>query len=225
MQLTGAVVATAPLAIFVLWMRHGPPTLGQMLGGPLLGGGSLILWLLFIQVILAGDPLTSLGLRTDRMTRELLLGVVGAAVMLALHAGIGALLSEVFPPQPAPPEIRELLEGLSRRPELLVLWLGPVVWIGVAGFEELWRIHLLRRLWVLWPGPAGRWGSILISALLVAAAHAYQPPAVRISIGLLSVLQGWYFLFTGRFWSLVIAHALYDSLQVVTIVLLIRGAL
>ncbi len=44
-----------------------------------------------------------------------------------------------------------------------------------------------------------------------------------VSIGLLSLLKGWYFLRTGRFWSLVVAHALYDSVQVIAAVSAVRA--
>ena len=52
------------------------------------------------------------------------------------------------------------IEGARRHPGLLALWLGPVVWFGIAGFEELWRVHLLRRLWRVLPGKAGQWAVI-----------------------------------------------------------------
>ena len=69
-------------------------------------------------------------------------------------------------------------------------------------------------MWRVLPGSAGRWAVIVGCAALVAGAHLYQPPAIMLSIGVMSVLKGWYFLRTGRFWSLVVAHALYDSVQV-----------
>ena len=74
------------------------------------------------------------------------------------------------------------------------------------------------------PGSAGRWAVIVGCAALVAGVHLYQPPAIMLSIGLLSLLKGWYFLTTGRFWSLVVAHALYDSVQVAVAVSAIRAA-
>ena len=44
-----------------------------------------------------------------------------------------------------------------------------------------------------------------------------------LSIFIMSLLKGWYFLVTGRFWTLVVAHALYDSVQIVAAVVAIRG--
>ena len=226
-QLLGAALAAAPVLALALWMyviREETATLGMMLGWPLLGGGILILWTLLIHHAICGDQPSAIGLRTDRWWLEGALGVALAAVLLALHFVLNPLLTRLFPPQPPPAEILELLTGLSRRPDLLALWLGPVVWVGVAGFEELWRVHLLRRLWRILPGRAGHWAVIVGCATLVAGVHLYQPPAIMLSIFLLSLLQGWYFLRTGRFWSLVVAHALYDSVQVVALVSAIRAA-
>jgi hypothetical protein len=36
--------------------------------------------------------------------------------------------------------------GIAHNPLLIAIWLGPVVWIGVA-FEELTRVFMLNRLW------------------------------------------------------------------------------
>jgi len=226
LQLLGATLAAAVLVALAVWMyvvRDRPVTLAMMMAGPLVGGGLLTVWTLIVHRFVCGDRLAALGLRTDRWWVEGGLGVVLAAVLLALHYGLGPALNRLFPPQPPPPEIIELLGGVSRSPVLLALWLGPVVWIGVAGFEELWRVHLLRRLWLVLPATAGRWAAVFVSAALVAGVHLYQPPAVMVSIGLLSLIKGFYFLATGRFWSLVVAHALYDSFQVVLVVQAIRA--
>ncbi len=225
-QLAGAVAAAAPLIVLSVWMygvREASLTLHEMLAWPLIGGGILMLWVLFVHVAVCGDRPAALGLRADRLGLEGLLGVAGGCLLLALNFAIVGFLRRIFPPEPPPPEIIELFDGLSRSPGLLALWLGPVVWVGVACFEELWHVHLLRRLWRVWPGPLGRWAVIFFAAALVAGLHLYQPPSVMLSIGLLSLIKGWYFLATGRFWSLVIAHALFDSLQIVAAVVAIRG--
>ena len=130
-------------------------TLRELLVGPLVGGGASIVWVLLVHRKIGGDRFASLGVRTDRVWLEVVCGVLLAGLLLVLHLGLSRPLNELFPPQPPPEEIVELLSGLSRRPALLALWLGPVVWIGIAGFEELWRVHLLRRLWHVWPGPGG----------------------------------------------------------------------
>lgn len=226
-QLAGAAAAILPMAAISVWMyviRQGPMTLAHMLLGPLVGGGALILWILLLQFAVVGDRADGLGLRTDRRWLEIGLGCLLGALFLAFHFGYFATVARLFPPRPPAPEIMNLLVGLSRSPALLALWLGPVVWVGVAGFEELWRVFVLRRLFCAWPGPAGNWIAVLLVSALFAAAHGYQGPAAVLSIGIISLAKGFFYVATGRFWALVVAHAVYDSVQIVLAVVQIRQA-
>ena len=99
-----------------------------------------------------------------------------------------------------------------------------MVWIGVAAFEELWRTVVLRRLWAVFPGRVGAWAVILLVSAGIGLAHGYQGPAAVLSIAFKSVLMAWYFRKAGRIRPLVIAHAVYDSLQIIAAVLHIRAA-
>jgi hypothetical protein len=107
---------------------------------------------------------------------------------------------------------------------LLALWLGPVVWIGIAGFEELWRVFVLRRFWNVFSGTGGKWMVLLLVSILVGAAHGYQGPVSILSIGFKSVLMGWFFMATGRTRALIVSHVVYDSVQIVMAVVEIRAA-
>jgi membrane protease YdiL (CAAX protease family) len=184
----------------------------------------MILWILLLQFSVAGDRAEGLGLRTDRRGLEILLGCLLGVVFLIFHFVYFATIARLFPPRPPAGEIVELLVRLSRSPALLALWLGPVVWIGVAGFEELWRVFVLRRLFCAWRSPSGNWLAVLLVAALFAAAHGYQGPAAIVSLGIISLAKGLFYLATGRFWALVVAHAVYDSVQIVLAVIQIRQA-
>ena len=222
-QLLCVLALVIPLAAIGAWSHHaartGTVTLAEMFLGPLLGGGTLIFWILFLHLVVCRDGLSALGLRTAQTRtatlREIGWGLALAAVLLAFHATFGATVARLFPPRPPAPQFVELLSGVARDPVLLTVWLGPVVWIGVALFEELARVFLLRRVWQVWRGGAGRWGGILTVSALVGLVHAYQGPAAIVSIGAQSVLLGWVFLRRGRIGALVISHALYDSVQIV----------
>jgi membrane protease YdiL (CAAX protease family) len=225
-QLAAAAGAVLPMAATSLWMyviRDRPPTMEMMLMGPLLCGGGLIFWILFLHLFACRDDMRTLGFRTGRPLPDLLLGALIGIGLLAFQFVFRATLGRLLPPRPPVPEILELLGGLSRNPWLLALWLGPVVWIGVALFEELWRVFVLRRLWNVWDSTAGRWIVIIAVSALVGVGHGYQGTAAVVSIGLMSVFKGWFFLRTGRLWPLVIAHALYDSVQILMAVVAIRG--
>jgi membrane protease YdiL (CAAX protease family) len=227
-QLLAASAALIPMAALVLWtyvLRESSLTIAALLLWPLLGGGCLILWLLFLHILVSGDSLESLGLRKDRPGLDLRLGAAGSLVLLGVKFGFQATLARVFPPNPPAEEIVELLSGLSRNPWLLALWLGPVVWIGIAGFEELWRAFMLRRLWRVWGGRGCRWASLLLVSVLFGLAHFYQGPAAVVEIGLISILMAWFFMATGRLRALIVAHALYDSVQIAFAMIVIRQSM
>lgn len=227
-QLLAAFAAVVPIGMLLTWtyvLRTGHLTIGELLVWPLLGGGGLILWLLFLHILVCGDSLESLGLRKDRVGLDLLLGAAGSLVLLVMKLGFQATLARLFPPTPPTEEIVELLSGLSRSPWLLALFLGPVVWIGVAGFEELWRGVMLRRLWRVSGRLATRWAAVLAVSALFGLAHSYQGPAAVVEVGLISILMGWFFMTTGRLRALIVAHALYDSIQIVVAMIIIRQAL
>jgi membrane protease YdiL (CAAX protease family) len=225
LQLLAAVAAAAPMAAIGIWMyvlRDGTMTLEGMLLGPLLGGGSLILWLLLLHFVVCGDGAGGLGFGAGRPWLDLGLGTGLAAGLLAFHFGFDATVARLLPPRPPVEEMIELLAGLARNPWLLAIWLGPVVWIGVALFEELLRAFLLRRLWRVWGGPVGRWAVILVVSASVGLAHGYQGWAAMLSIGIMSIFKGWFFMTTGRIRALIVAHAFYDSAQIVMAVVAIR---
>ena len=225
-QILAAVAAAAPVAAIGIWiylLQDSPMTLNGMLLGPLLGGGSLIFWLLFLQFLVCGDGPAGLGFLRGRPWLDIGLGVGLSIGLLAFRFVFGATVARLLPPRPPVEEMIELLDGLSRNPLLLAIWLGPVVWIGVALFEELLRVFLLRRLWLVWNGPVGKWAVILGVSALTGVAHGYQGWAAIVSIGIMSVFKGWFFMTTGRVRALVVAHALYDSAQIVMAVIMIRG--
>jgi membrane protease YdiL (CAAX protease family) len=221
-----AAAAVAPMAAVSVWMyllRESAITIHEMMLGPLLIGGGLIFWILFLQVLVCGDELAGLGLRVGRPWLDVGLGVGLSVALLAFHFGFGATVARWLPPRPPVEEMIELLSGLARSPLLLAVWLGPVVWIGVALFEELMAAFLLRRLWRVWNGPVGKWAVVLVVSALIGVAHGYQGSAAMVSIGIMSVFKGWVFMATGRIRALIVAHAIYDSAQIVMAVVMIRG--
>ncbi|MHC4993026.1 MAG: CPBP family intramembrane glutamic endopeptidase [Planctomycetota bacterium] len=229
-QILAAAAAAAPMAAISIWMylvRDSAVTLNEMLLGPLIGGGSLILWILFLHFLVCSDGPAGLGFRVGRSWRDLGLDVglgVGLSVgLLAFHFGFGATVARLLPARPPVEEMIELLTGLVQNPWLLAIWLGPVVWIGVALFEELMRVFVLRRLWRVWSEPLGKWVVICGVSALIGLAHGYQGSAAILSIGIMSVFKGWFFMKTGRIGALIVAHALYDSVQIVMAVIAIRG--
>ncbi len=218
----GLLLPMAGIACWVYLTQDGGMTVGGMFLGPLLGGGTLIFWILFLHLVVCGDGLSILGFRWDRPGFDALLGTGLAVTQLAFHFAFEAVAPLLFPPRSPSPQILELISGVARSPWLLALWLGPVVWIGVAVFEELARAFLLRRLWLSWLRAAGRWGTIVIVSAVIGLVHSYQGPAAVVSVGCQSLLLGWVYLRTGRIYALIVSHALYDSVQIAFAVVMIR---
>jgi general stress protein CsbA len=226
-QLLAAAGAVLPMAALTAWMyalRDSAPGLGEFFLGPLLFGGGMIFWLLFLHLVVCRDTPGSLGLGIGGRWKDIAAGILLGLAFLALKHLSDPLLAALFPPREPSNAIMQLIFGVARDPLLLALWLGPVVWIGVAGFEELWRAVVLRRLWAVFSGTSGRWVALLLVSALIGAAHGYQGPAAIVSIGFKSVLMGWYFMATGRVRTLIVAHAVYDSVQIVIAVMMIRAA-
>lgn len=201
-------------------------TLREMFLYPLLiGGGSVVLALLVYRFV-CGERIASLNLRPGRWTTDVLVGVLLAVVFLGLLALQKVIQSRWLPSTGGPPpeEIVTLIRGVVSDPLLLAIWLGPVAWLGVAGFEEVTRVFMLNRLWVAWPHPVARWLTMIASAALFGFAHVYQGSVSAVAIGIQGFLYAWYYKRFGRVWPMIIGHALYDSLQVIQVVVAFRGA-
>jgi len=222
--ITGAVLPMVGLTIWMTVLREGAPTIEEFFLGPLLVGCSMIFWILFLHIRMCRESVGSLGFVPGPIVMDLLIGIGLGVAFLALKWVEQPVLNTLFPPRPPSEEIITLLRGIAGSNVLLVLWLGPVVWIGVAGFEELWRAFMLRHTSDLLRGPAGRWTAIVVVAILVGLAHSYQGPGGVLSIGLKSVLMGWFFLARGRIVPLIVAHGVYDSVQVIAAVAELRHA-
>ena len=223
-QLLAVLAAVAPMAALTTWMyviRDAAPGIEEFFLGPMLFGGGMIFWLLFLHLVVCRDSLQSLGFCIPGVWRDVAVGLILGAGFLLLKHVTDPMLSSLFEPRPPSKEILKLIHGVARDPLLLALWLGPVVWIGIAGFEELWRVVVLRRLWLVFPSRAGQWVVLVLVSVLVGFAHAYQGPASIISITMKSVLMGCYFMASGRARPLIVAHAVYDSVQIVMVTIAI----
>ena len=88
--------------------------------------------------------------------------------------------------------------------------------------EELSRVFMLNRLWAVWPQPVARWVVMILSAVLFGLAHIYQGTAGALSAGVIGLAYAVFYMAFGRVWPMIIAHALFDSAQIATVVILIR---
>ena len=222
------IIGIVPLYVFLMWQHitsGGIYTLTEMLLYPVLIGGGWIIVLLLLYRYMCGKPVSRLNRKPGVVWKDILMGIALGAGLLVLFFIQMRVLSPLFPQEPPAQAIVTLLTELARDPVLIAVWMGPVVWIGVAGFEELQRVFILDLLWDTSRSVFVKWGALLLSALLFALAHIYQGPANMIGIFAGGLVFGIFYLKTGRIWPMIIAHGIYDSLQVAMAVIQIRQAM
>jgi|TARA_B100000315_G_scaffold259975_3_gene318474 hypothetical protein len=227
-QVTAVAVVCVPPYTFAIWshLTEQSISLTQLFLFPLVVGGGCVALTLVVYRFICGERIATLNLRPGRWYSDLLVGIALAAAFLSLFVLQQAIQSTWLAHLASPPaeEIITFLNGVANDPLLLAIWLGPVAWLGVATFEELMRVFMLNRLWKVWPGTLGRWLVILASAAVFGLAHIYQGPLNAVAVGVQGLLYACYYLRFGRYWPMIIGHALYDSVQVLQIAMVFRGA-
>ncbi len=222
-QILAVVVVYVPLYVFALWSQLSQQTitLRELFLYPLLLGGGAVVLILLIYRFVLGERIASLNLKSGKWFTDVLVGILLAAVFLGLLVLQQVIQSRWMPRTQGPlsQELITLFSGIVNNPLLLAIWLGPVAWLGVAAFEELSRVFMLNRFWAVWPQSLVRWLVLVISACLFGLIHIYQGPVSAIAIALQGLLYGWYYMCFGRVWPMIIGHALYDSIQVIQVVI------
>jgi membrane protease YdiL (CAAX protease family) len=226
-QIIAVAVVWVPPYAFAIWsqLSQRTTTLKELFLYPLLlGGGSVVLALLVYRFI-CGERIASLNIKPGKWHTDVLVGIVLAAVFLGLLMLQQFIQSRWLPQTAGPPpeELITLFNGIVNDPLLLAVWLGPVAWLGVATFEELTRVFMLNRLWTVWSQPLGRWIVMIVSAVLFGLIHIYQGSVSAVAIALQGLLYAWYYKRFGRVWPMIIGHALYDSFQIIQVVMAFRG--
>lgn len=116
-------------------------------------------------------------------------------------------------------ELLQLMLDMREKPLLLFLWFGPVLWIGIALYEELIRVFILTSLWkwsenIIWTIIV-----IIFTSILIGLTHWSQGSYGIVTIGIKSLVVGIFFYKKRRLMPLVYAHVLYDGLQVAMLLL------
>ena len=111
-------------------------------------------------------------------------------------------------------ELLGLMLDMREHPWMVLVWFGPVLWIGVALYEELVRAFLLTSLWsfskhVAWVGAV-----VVTAAVVMGLTHWSQGSYGIVTIAIKSVVTGVFYYKKRRLLPLVLAHVLYDGLQV-----------
>lgn len=216
-----------PLMVFILQLNGGE---AEAEGYLLYAGAytlAVIAVILLVLWFVCGEKPKALNLKPGTWWKDLAGGVVLVGLTLAIKLALDPIFAKYFyRASDSESGLNSLFGTLAGNPWLLALFLGPVLFIGVAGSEELTRVFFITR-WKnissskIWLGIG-----VFLSAALFGLNHIAQGPAGIMSVtlnGLIMVL--WYLRF-GRIFHLVIAHYLYDAIQILFVVTLIwRGVI
>ncbi len=185
---------------------------------PLLFGGGSIVILYALKRYFLGEPLSDFNNGEGKWFGDLVWGLVLTAIYFGLFVLEGSMLSGLLRFVPNT-ELLGLMLDLRGSPGLLLLWFGPVLWVGIALYEELIRVFLLTTLWK-WSDDVLWWVlAIVLSATIMGLVHWSQGPYGIVTIGIKSLVSGFFFFRVRRLMPLVYAHVLYDGLQVALLLL------
>ncbi len=170
-----------------------------------------------------GEKLGELNLKASVWWKDVLGGIVLGVLTLTAKFALDPVIIKLMPrASSGGSPLVGLFGEMAQDPWLLTLFLGPVLMIGVAGFEELSRVFFISRWWRISSATWWRWVGVLVSAVLFGVVHIYQGPAGALSVAINGlILAVWYVRF-GRLLPLMVSHYLYDALQIVQVIILIR---
>ncbi len=219
-------IGVLPVNIALIWYRvtqEAAFTIGDMLVYPLIFGGGTILLILALNKYLLKQGVRTFNPGGGNRFQDIITGMILTAIyLLLLYAERATISRWLSPGRPPAQEIINLMSGLANNPLYLAIWLGPVVWIGVAAFEEIQRVFFMNCLWGLSKKKWWEISSMILVAAIWGFMHLYQGPFGIVSVSVQGMVMGFYYYKYRRLWPLIISHALFDSFQIIMFVIQIR---
>lgn len=210
-----ALVAGYPAALMTWYRIHRASSFAsiELILYPLLFGGLGVIAVLLLKSFYLREPLSDFNSGKGTLVTDILWGLVLAIACFALFFIAQLTLRDLLAFRPNE-ELLGLMLDLRSHPWMLLVWFGPVLWIGIALFEELVRAFLLVGMWSfsqskLWVALA-----IVLVGIFFGFLHWSQGPYGIVTIAIKSMVIGAFYLYIRRLLPLVLAHVLYDGLQV-----------
>ena len=210
-----SILVFIPFGMMIWFRNHqssGFATV-ELIAYPLLFGGGSIFVLYFLKKYFLKESLTDFNSGKGNWKTDILLGFVLAAVYFILFYFERLTLVNYLEFK-SNTELLDLMLDMRENPWLLALWFGPVLWIGIALYEELIRVFILTSLWKFSKNIAWSVIVIIIAASVVGLAHWSQGSYGIVTIGIKSMVSGFFFFKYRRLLPLILAHVLYDGIQV-----------
>ncbi|NOZ08933.1 MAG: CPBP family intramembrane metalloprotease [FCB group bacterium] len=217
-------IAILPIDIVMIWYRLTQTenfTTLDMIAYPLIFGGGISILILFLNKYLIKDTFKeTFNSGKGIWFRDIFVGIGLTVIYFGMFFLTRATLYQWIPNHnPPSTELIDTMIDIANSPLLLIIWFGPVLWLGIALFEELSRVFLLKCLWNINDDKNWHIAVIFMASALIGVAHLYQGTAGIISIGLKSVIMSYYFYRYRRLIPLIVSHGLYDGIQFVFFVL------
>jgi hypothetical protein len=214
------IVAGIP-ALLMIWYRVRQATefaSVELIAYPLFFGGLSIGVVYVLKHHFLGEKISQLNSGEGRLLTDVFLGLALTVVYFALFFFARYALSDILAFTPNR-ELLGLMLDMRESPLLVLLWFGPVLWIGIALYEEVLRTFILTEMWSLSRRKLWVATAIAMCALLMGLLHWSQGPYGIVTIAIKSTVIGVVYYRIRRLFPLVLAHVLYDGLQVGTLLL------
>ena len=210
------LVAVVVPAVLMIWYRMHQST-GfasiELIVYPLVFGSLGIVVIALLKRVYLGERLSALNSGGGTLATDLLWGLALTAVYFALFIVEQYTLRGLLAFRPNR-ELLGLMFDMRESPWMILLWFGPVLWIGIALYEELVRAFLLSEMWSFSENKLWTATVIFLAATLIGLTHWSQGPYGIVTIATKSIVVGAFYFHRRRLLPLVIAHVLYDGLQV-----------
>jgi membrane protease YdiL (CAAX protease family) len=180
-----------------------------------------ILIALLLLRFLCGENHRALNLRPGKLSSDIFAALILFPVIIVVNIISTNFLSELLPEAASNTSIKDLFVEVANNPRLLVLFVGPLIFLG-ASSEELIRVFLLSRLWKVWPSTLGKLVAVAISACLFGLIHIYQGSVHVAWTAIFGLLMALYYFRFGRVVPLILAHYTTNALQVIVVALQMR---
>lgn len=209
------IVLAIPLLAMLFFSRHqssGYVTI-ELISYPLIFGGATIVIIYFLKKFILEESVKDFNKGLGSWYSDILWGIFLCIIYFSLFYVFRVTLSDILTFQ-TNRELLGLMLDMRESPLLVILWFGPVLWIGIALFEELVRVFILSTSWKINDKIPSVILSISLTCAIFGLAHYSQGSYGMVTIGLKSIVPAVFFYFKRRVMPLVYAHVLYDGIQV-----------